>query len=329
MKNTYKTLLGTLLVSSIAISSVVLADQPADTTKKAMGKPLVQAKTDSAQAQANNKAIKKKQDDQNKLLEEVNKGISDAFKKVQEATRLIKDGKEKEAIKALQEATGKFDIALAANPDINLIPIAAEVRVNELLTTPALAKTQVELAEDLLKDGQVQAARTVLLPLRDDMETRTAYLPMATYPDAIKLATKMLLEENKDAALATLATALSTVVEKSSIIPLSLIRAEALITSASELDKEKGKSKALELLDTAKAQLKLATVLGYTSKDSDLYDALNEQINAVKKEITGGNVVEKLYDKLKTSFKNLIKKNSDQKVKEKASNSTAHSATKK
>ncbi len=324
MKNTYKTLLGTLLVSSIAISSVVLADQPADTTKKAMEKSMVQEKTDKAQAQANNKAIKKKQDDQIQLLEEVNKGITDGFKKVQEATRLIKDGKEKEAIKALQEATGKFDIALAANPDVKLIPIAAEVRVNELLTTPGLVKTQVELAQKLLKDNQVQAARAVLIPLRDDMETRTAYLPMATYPDAIKLATKMLIEENKDAALKTLAVALTTVVEKSSIIPLSVIRAEALITTASELDKEKGKSKALELLDAAKAQLKLATVLGYTSKDSDLYDALKEQINAVKKEITGGNVVEKLYDKLKASFKKLIKKNSDQKIKEKPSDITSN-----
>ncbi len=316
MKNTYKNLLGTLLVSSLAISSVVLADQPADTTKKATAKPLAQAKTDKAQAQTNNKAIKKKQDKQNNLLEEVNKGISEGFNKVQEATKLINDGKEKEAIQALQDATGKFDIALAANPDIKLIPIAAEVRVNELLTTSALVKTQVDLAKDLLEDSSVQAARAVLLPLRDDMETRTAYLPMATYPDAIKLATKMLVEKNKDAALETLAVALTTVVEKASIIPLSLIRAEALITAASELDKEKGKDKALKLLDAAKEQLNVATALGYTTKDSNLYDALKDQISAVKKEITGGNVVEKLYDKLKTSFENLIKKNSDQKIKE-------------
>ncbi len=322
MKNTYKNLLGSLLVSSLAISSVVLADQAADSAEKATPKSMAPAKVDQEQTQTNHKAIKKKQDKQNSLLEEVNKGISEGFHKVQQATKLINDGKEKEAIKALQEATGKFDIALADNPDIKLIPIAAEVRVNELLTTSALVKTQVDLAKDLLKDSRVQAARTVLLPLRDDMETRTAYLPMATYPDAIKLATKMLVEKNKDAALQTLAVALSTVVEKSSIIPLSLIRAEALITSASELDKDQGKDKALKLLDAAKEQLDVATALGYTSEDSDLYSALKDQISALKKEITGGNVVEKLYDKLKTSFKTLIKKKSDQKIKDKAVKAT-------
>jgi tetratricopeptide (TPR) repeat protein len=322
MKNTYKNILESLLVSSLAISSVVLADQAADSAEKATIKSMAPVKVDQEQTQTNHKAIKKKQDKQNSLLEEVNKGISEGFHKVQQATKLINDGKEKEAIKALQEATGKFDIALAANPDIKLIPIAAEVRVNELLTTSALVKTQVDLAKDLLKDSRVQAARTVLLPLRDDMETRTAYLPMATYPDAIKLATKMLIEKNKDAALQTLAVALSTVVEKSSIIPLSLIRAEALITSASELDKDQGKDKALKLLDAAKEQLDVATALGYTAEDSDLYSALKDQISALKKEITGGNVVEKLYDKLKTSFKTLVKKKSDQKIKDKAVKAT-------
>jgi vacuolar-type H+-ATPase subunit E/Vma4 len=313
MNKTSKYLLSSLLIGGLFISPVVLAEKTTD-TKKAISS--TQNSVDKQQTAANNKAIKDKQKSQKDLLEEVNKGVSEGFDKVQEATKLIQDGKEKEAIKALQEATGKFDIALAANPDLGLIPIAAKVQVNELLTTPDLVKSQVKLAKELLEDAKVQTARTVLLPLRDDMETRTAYLPMATYPDAIKLATKMLIDKNKDAALETLAIALSTVVEKSSIIPLSLVRAEAMITAASELDKEKGKDKALKLLDAANEQLTLATTLGYTDKDSDLYEALKNQISAVKKEITGGNVVEKLYDKLKTSFDNLIKKSSDQKVKE-------------
>jgi len=317
MKNTQKYIFSSLLISGLAVSSAVLAEKPTDTTKTVASKAEAQPIANKAQIQANKKAIKKKQDDLSNLLEEVNKGISEGFNKVQEATKLIQDGKEKEAIKALQEATGKFDIALAANPDLGLIPIAAEVRVNELLTTSSLVKTQVDIAKDMLKESKVQAARALLLPLRDDMETRTAYLPMATYPDAIKLATKMLIDKNKDAALETLAIALSTVVKKSSIIPLSLVRAEAMITAASELDAEKGKDKALKLLDAANEQLTLATTLGYTDKDSDLYEALKDQISTVKKEITGGNVVEKLYGKLKTSFSNLIKKSSDQKVKEK------------
>ncbi len=319
MKNTAKTLLGALLISTIAVSPAVLAE--AQTGAKATDTTMAkQSNKQNAQDKANNKAVQDKQKSQKDLLEEVNKGVSEGFKKVLEATQLINEGKDKEAIKALQEATGKFDVALAADPDMGLIPIAADVQVTQLLSTSDAVKAQVDLAIDLLKDSKVQAARAILLPLRDDMETRTAYLPMQTYPDAIKLATKLLLQENREGALETLATGLSTVVEKASIIPLSLVRAEAMIIAAADLDKEKEKDKALKLLDAAAEQLKFATVMGYTDEDSVEYDALKDQIKALKKEIKGGNVVERLYGKLKDSFKKLIDKKSEQKEKPADSN---------
>ena len=135
---------------------------------------------------------------------------------------------------------------------------------------------------------------------------------MTTYPDAIKLATKMLVEGKKDAASATLATALSTFVDEVSVVPLSLVRVEAMMLTASELDKDKDKDKALILLNAAEEQLKVATALGYTTKNAKLYEDLSEQIAALKKEVTGGNIVEKMYTKLKASIKNMIKKSSEE-----------------
>jgi hypothetical protein len=264
------------------------------------------------QQQTNKQTIADKAKSQEALLKDINQGVSDGFEKVVEATQLIEDGKEKEAIKALQDATGKFDIALAANPDLGMIPVVAEVDVNELLTTPDLVKIQVELVRDLLKDSKVQVARALLMPLQDEMVTTTTYLPMATYPAAIKLATKSLIEGKKDEASAMLSTALSTFVEKESVIPLSLLRAEAMVATAAELEKEKDKEKALVLLSGAQEQLKLATALGYTSKDSKLYEDLSDQIKAVKKEAKGPNAVEKLYTKLKSSIKNLVDNKSEQ-----------------
>ena len=314
MKNTIKQalLITSLMASALTISPTVLAETAAAPEAAPTVKADAKQNAAGSQNAANKAAIANQAKTQNKLLETVNKEVSEGFKKVMQAGKLIQEGKEKEAIKALGEATGKFDIALAANPEMSLIPIDARVRVTEMITSSDAVKTQVSLAKDLLKQSKVQAARAILLPMRDDIETRTAYIPMATYPEAIKLATKMLVDGDKTAATKTLSAAFSTIVQKVSIIPLSLVRADSLITSAATLDKEKGKDQAMALLDQAEEQLQIAVSLGYTDKDSDLYDDLSAQIKALKKEAAGPNMVEKLYDKLKTSVKSLIKKNSEQ-----------------
>jgi len=307
-------ILSGLLMGSLAVSPSVLAE----TQTKATTPVVAQAKDKAAnskvskeQLKAIQKSIVDKANNQKKLLKEADKGIIEGFKKVLDATKLIEKNRDQDAIKALQEATGKFDIALAADPKLGLIPIASSTKLTELLTTPEKIKAQVGLAKDLLKDFKVQEAKEVLAPLQDDLVTSTTALPMASYPDAVKLATKMLVDGKKDAALETLSTARSTFVEAISVIPLSLVRVQEMVTAASELDKEKDKDKALDLLSAAEEQLQVATLLGYTTKHSSLFDELAEQIKTVKKEVTGGNAVEKLYSKLKTSIKSLIDKKSE------------------
>ena len=307
-------LTGTLFVSPFLLAQAqdnVTNDKPA-VTKATGDATKSKSNISKEQQKINEKAIKDKEKSQNDLLKEIHKGVSEALKKVTEATKLIKNGKEKEAIKALEEATGKFNIALAANPKLALVPIDSSLTVTNLRTTPKIIKAQVDLAIDFLKDSKVQAARALLLPLHDDMISRTTSLPMTTYPDAIKLATKMLVEGKKEAALATLETALSTFVEETSVIPLSLLRAESMVQEASKLDKEKKKDTVLILLNGAEQQLQIATALGYTDKNKALYEDLEKQIKALKKEVTGGNVVEKMYETFKKSIKDLINKNSKQ-----------------
>ncbi len=334
MKKSKNTLVLTgLLMASLAVSPAVLADslteKQSQTVTSSEVKSHVKAGAENkakqslkaakpavseAQDKANKKAIVKKAQSQVDLLKEVNKDVLNGFKKVIEATKLIKEDKVKEAIKALQDATGKFNVALAANPKLALIPLASSVSINELITTPKAIKTQIKLVKEFLDDSKVQAARALLIPLQDELVTRTTSLPMTTYPDAIKLATKMLIDGKKDAAEATLKTALSTMVDEVSIIPLSLLRVESMVLAASELDKEKDKDKALILMNAAEEQLQVATALGYTTKNSSLYEDLSQQIKALKKEITGGNIVEKMYSKLKSSIKSLINKKSEQKA---------------
>jgi len=296
-----KTLISSLLIGSLM---VIPYAQAKNTTTKKGDNQMNQEQTEKSDL-----AVKEHKKEQNKLLKEVNEGVADGYDQVLKATKLLaKEGKEKEAIAKLQEATGKFDVALSANPKLNLVPIDGDVSMIALITTPALVKDETKVAIDLLKDHKVQAASAILEPMKDEMVIVNAFLPMGTYPDAIKLATKYLVEGKKDDALATLANTLSTIVVEKAIVPLAIIRTESLLKTASELDKNKDKAKAHELLDAAHEQLEIATLLGYTDKHSKAYEDLKAQIKAVKKEIDGKNVVEKMYDKIKGSIKSLIDK---------------------
>lgn len=296
-----KKLINSLLIGTLMIAPFVQAANT--TTEKAtnlMGK---------AQTEKSDQAVKQLENEQNALLKTVNQGVLEGYSKVLAATELLtKKGKEKEAISLLQAASGKFDVALAANPSLNLVPIDGGVSISALITTPKLVKEETDIVVDLLKKHKVQAARAMIEPMKDEMVIVNVYLPMGTYPDAIKLATKALVEGKKEDALLTLDTALSTIVMEETIVPLAIIRTESLLIEASALDKNKDKAKAHELLDAAQEQLEIATLLGYTDKDSKAYEDMKNQIKAVKKEIDGKNVVEKMYDKAKASIKNLINK---------------------
>ncbi len=267
-----------------------------------------------AQQAASDQAIAKQEGKQNAMLQAINENVVAGFDKVREAARLLtQEGREKEAIAALEAATAKFDIALVAKPDLSLVPIDSRVQIAELITTPKMIKEATDSAVDMLKDGRLQAARKLLLPLRDEMVTETVLLPMETYPDAIKLATAELIKGDKDKAMAILDEAFNTFVIMRSVLPLSLLRAEAFIIEAAALDKEKDKEKALKLVEAAQMQLEVAVLLGYADKKSRAYEDLKDLVKGLRKEIQGGNVVEKLYFKLKQGLRKLIGEESQQK----------------
>jgi tetratricopeptide (TPR) repeat protein len=300
VKKMKKTLINSLFAASLLVAAP---------SWSADDKPVL----DETQQATSDKAIARQEGKQNAMLQAINENVVAGFAKVQEAARLLtQEGREKEAIAALEAATAKFDIALVAKPDLSLVPIDTRVAIAELITTPEMIADATETAVDLLKDGKLQAARKLLLPLRDEMVTETVLLPMETYPDAIKLATAELIKGDKDKALAILDEAFSTFVVMRSVLPLSLLRAEAFIIDAAALDKEKDREKALKLVKAAEMQLEVAVLLGYADKKSAAYEDLQDLVKDLKKEIEGGNVVEKLYYKLKQGLRKLIGEESRQ-----------------
>ena len=130
-------------------------------------------------------------------------------------------------------------------------------------------------------------------------------IPLATYPAAIKQAAA-LLHANKPAEAATvLETALSTLVVEDTVIPLPLVRAEALLDSSRPLA-EKPQRTAEEndrlrrLLDAARLQIELAQALGYATKD-DL-EALSDELKTIQRKTEGQGFGTGLFDRIKELF---------------------------
>jgi len=253
-------------------------------------------------------SIKREQEKQSDLLKKANSAVTEGMDNVLKAVELLKEKKDGEALKALETAVGKFDIAIAAEPDLALAPVDSYVTLFDLVATPDTIREQLKTVKELIDDGKVQEARKLLSSLRDEMEISTVYLPLATYPDAIKLAVKYLRNEKREQAIATLDTTVKSLVTKTTAVPLGLIRAKSLIEQASKLDKEKDKKKILDLVKEAREQLTIANLLGYTQEFNDSYIDLKKQIVALENEIRGKNAVEKLYEKLAHSFAELMKK---------------------
>lgn len=265
---------------------------------------IVTASENLAGNQATTEAIRQETSRQNELLRQINQDVADGIKHVANAVELLDRNQDKEAIEALQAATGKFDIALAANPDLALIPVDAHVTVFDLAASADVIRNKIKAVKSLIDDGKIQQARIQLAGLRDELLINTVYLPMATYPDSVKLATRYLVDNKRNEAIAVLSVALTSTVSETAVIPLGLIRAQSLIQQASELADEK--EAAMDFIQAAAQQLEIARLLGYTDDESALYQSLEQQIANLKQEINGKNAVTRLYQKLAESFSELI-----------------------
>jgi len=206
------------------------------------------------------------------------------------------------AMKDLESAIGKLEVVLSAEKAPKFLPVKASMRSIEYVGDVDEIKKVVKSVKDLLDDGKVQEARVLLNTLRSEIDVISLNLPVGSYPDALKLAAKYLHDNKVQEAKATLLTALGTLVEDVVVIPIPIVKADALIHSASEIAK-KDKKQALKHLEQAQKELEKAKVLGYTSKSDVTYKALEEVIKKTEKEIKGKNKAEKLFEDLINKIK--------------------------
>ncbi len=223
------------------------------------------------------------------------------------AINYLKNNNIKDAKKELKKAITLFDKALKAEPNFKLVALDQIIDVYELKADAKQIKADITAAQKLLKSYKTQDARALLMPLEDEIDITTHYIPMDTYPKAIKDALNLLNKGKKKEALNVLLAGLDTIVAVKVVIPIPLLRAQEFLENASKVAKENPK-KAYNYLQMAKKEIYKAVILGYTSKHSKEYASLYKELTNIQKELKANHETAKLFEHAKKSAAKLLNK---------------------
>ena len=280
-----KVLLSTL-VSSLLLTSIAFADSNKTLTSKEVCDSATKVETT------------KTKNSQVKLVQEALSSLELTHK----ALVNLNEEKSDEAKKNIELALGKLESILALKASPKLLPIENQMVVKNFVGTADDVEKVLDRVKKLLSDGKVQEAGELLITLQSEIDVTVVSLPLVSYPDALKLANKYLLENKKEEAKKILALALNTFAKDNYIVPIPLVNTVELVKVASTVSKE-NKDLALKYLTSAHEELKKAEKLGYISSSTTTYKALHKLIDGVEKEVKGPNKAEKLFKELGKSLK--------------------------
>jgi len=259
------------------------------------------SKTNSVSKNAVVKAEQKAQSTQ--LIKEAIRAIQ----YTQDALIYLNNKKTKKATESLKKAVGELAVVLNTPNAPYLLPVDVQIDAYQFVGDTKKIKTLIKQAKKLVSENKIPQAREVLNTLRSEIVIKTVNLPLATYPAALKLAIKYINEGKIKEAKDVLAMALSTLVEVDNVIPIPLIKAQALVEEAGKTIK-KDKKQALKYLDEAKHQLVIAEALGYTSTSDTTYKMLKDEITKLENEIHKGHKTASIFSDLIQKLKEFKEK---------------------
>jgi hypothetical protein len=261
----------------------------------------------------NKEVTKKVQEAQDSLVDEkINKITQEAVDAVNMIAGVIDllDKKEKEkAIEEIAKVLGKLEVLVAREPDLQLVPVDVNENVIDFPGTVddvEFIKTEVVA---LIKAGEVQKARDIMMNLASEFDIFVTALPIGTYPVALKAIIPLIEQEKYEEAQKLLIEALETLVVEKIVIPLPVLRAEKAIIRANELanGENPNKEELKELLAYAKEQLQLSEALGYGKVEID-YKDLYEEISKLEKLLAGDESTKDVFKTLKEKLSNIMEK---------------------
>jgi hypothetical protein len=268
----------------------------------------------SAAALADAKApVKPDPQTQNQTEEKRKTLLADATSAIQEthnALKLLDDGKKKEALAALERATGKLDIILARDPALTLAPAGVNVWTVDLQGSIDVVKALRKQIQDLMDAGRIQEARRLMESLASETVVSVSNIPLATYPAAIKDAAKLIDEDKINQAKGVLQSALNTQVLTETIIPLPVVNAQASLKEAETLAEKKDRTsqenaRLKTSLDHARIQLERAQALGYGKKND--FETFYQQLKEIEQKTADNNFGTDFFAKIKASIEDFMK----------------------
>lgn len=240
-------------------------------------------------------------------LAETPKEIFDGLSLTIDAMKALDNNQSEQAEKSLDIASQTFEKIFKAHPELKMIPIDMDIDIEEHEVNNENVKAITQNAIRMLKENNPQEALSLLVKLKNQINITTLYLPMDFYELGTKAASQALKKGDITKAITALNIGFNSIMVQKSMLPIALLESQSALIAASLVDKE-NKEEAHKLLNFAKSNLEQARLLGYTTKYSEAYKALNEQIHSLQKEIKGKNEVEKLYDSLKKDYNKLLDK---------------------
>jgi hypothetical protein len=250
---------------------------------------------------------------------------SDAIAAIQQTERAaiaIAEDRISEALEAIEEATGKIDILLSRNPRTALIPVSTQVAVFD--TAPqneadiSILRNAAHTAFDI---NDLPTARTLLDSLRSEIRVRTYHIPLATYPDALEEAARLLDQKKTREAGAVLLAALNTLVIIDQLIAIPLVLAREAVAEAQILA-QTSKERAQDLLDIANHELERAMDLGYTPNDAE-YTSLRDEMKSLRKQLKSNDDTSSVFARIKDKLAGLTRRQREQ---QRSSGTTASDA---
>lgn len=228
-----------------------------------------------------------------------------ALEETANAIKALEDGNADEATVALERAIGKLEVTLAANPDLSLAPVDVATTVIDITATPDEIRAMRDKALRLLRDHQLQLARTTITGLASEIGISTTYIPLGTYPLALKSAAALIKDGQNDTALAVLGNALGTLVVVETALPLPLLNAGLLIDEAKGLSEKADRSdeentRLAALLDALDMEIAKGEALEYGGPGA--FDAIRAEMKQIRAATDNGGSGSGLFDKLKELF---------------------------
>ena len=165
-------------------------------------------------------------------------------------------------------------------------------------------------AEDLIEAGRLQEARRLLKNLASETVISVSNIPLATYPDAIKRAAKLIDENKPEDAKRVLQAALNTQVVIDTIIPLPVVKAQEYLKTAEDLAEKKDRTKddndrLKSSFDHANDQLQFAQALGYGTKKD--FDKMYQQLAEIREKSADNQSGAGWFAKIKASIAELLR----------------------